>query len=83
MATFLAILKAIPILDSWFQSLMAFYIQTTIASMKQENLNAIKTAIQSHDQRPIETALGSSTAGKLSGDAGATVIDTPPPNVLS
>lgn len=79
MTTFISIvlgaLNAIPILDSWFQTLVSAYVQSRIASMKQENLDAIRIAIQNHDQRPIENAIDSPTAGKVSGDAGAIVVD--------
>lgn len=74
-AAILAILKALPILDAWFQKLSAAYVQNRIASIDKENVDAIRTAIESHDQRALEKAIDSPTAGKVSGDAGAVVID--------
>lgn len=74
-AAILALLKAIPILDAWFQTLSAAYVQDRIASMEKENLDAIREAIQSHDQRALEKAIGSPTAGQASGDAGAVIVD--------
>lgn len=71
----LAILKALPILDAWFQKLSAAYVQSQIASMEKENVDAIRTAIEKHDQRPLEKAIDSPTAGQVSGDAGAVVVD--------
>lgn len=82
MGTVLAILKAIPILDSWFQQLAVLYFQQRLASMKAENKEAIRKAIYEHDQRGIEVAIGSDTAGKASGDIGAVIVDGPPPNIL-
>lgn len=74
----LAILKAIPILDKWFQKLVVAYTQAKIDSMEKENREAIKKALNEHDQRPIETAMGSSTVGEMSGNPGTTVVDSLP-----
>lgn len=77
----IAVIKAIPVLDSWFQSIASAYLQAQIASMKQENRDAIISAVQKFNQIPMENAIGSSTAGKVSGDAGSAVIDAPPPGL--
>jgi UPF0716 family protein affecting phage T7 exclusion len=76
-STILALLKAVPIIDSWFQELLSAYITSRISSMKQENKDAIKAAFEG-DQREIEKALGDDKAGKPSGDAGASIIDHVP-----
>lgn len=78
MTTILALIKAIPIIDQWVQQLIAAYVGARIASMQKDNLDAIRKAIQDHDQRDLENAIGSPTAGKPSGDAGSVVIDDTP-----
>ena len=62
-----AFIKAIPIIDSWFQKLAAAYVAAQIASMKDADRAAIRKAISEFDQREIEKQLGSSTAGKPTG----------------
>jgi hypothetical protein len=79
--TILGILKAIPILDSWFQNLMVAYTKSKIDSMKKENRDAIREDIQNHDQRELEKAIGSPTAGLPSGDPGAVILPGPPPGL--
>lgn len=75
----LGILKAIPIIDSWYQKLSAAYIADAIARMKSENLDAIRKAITNHDQRDLEAAVGNPHPGEVSGDAGSTIEPTEPP----
>lgn len=62
-----AVIGAIPALEAFFQSLMAFYISSQIDKLKAEHLIAIKQAIEGHDQREIEKLMGSEMAGKPSG----------------
>ncbi len=64
--TLILILKTIPLLKGWFDDLVAAYIQAEIASIHQENTEAIKKAFDEHDQRHIEELLGSG-AGEHSG----------------
>lgn len=63
----LAIIKAIPALEKWYEDFTAFYIKQRIESMKKENVEAIKFALKENDQRKIEQAIGSNKAGELSG----------------
>lgn len=77
----LGIIKAIPIVDGWFQELMVAYFDVSVGFMKKENRDAVQKSIVDHDQRPLETVIGSQTAGKPSGDAGTVIVDGPPPNV--
>lgn len=81
-ATVLSLIKAFSALDSLFQLLMVAYTQSQIASMKAENLAAVRKAIADHDQRDAEKAIGNPTPGGASGEDGATIIDRPPPNVI-
>jgi hypothetical protein len=80
-AIILGLLQAIPILDRWFQQIAVAYARIRLDQMKKENLDAIRKAIEEHDQRNLETVIGSPTAGKPSGDPGAVIVDRPPPNV--
>jgi hypothetical protein len=77
-AGLVAFIKAVPIIDSWFTLLFKVYTEKTIADMKKENAEAIKKAIETGDQRPIETTIGSSNAGKPSGVPGAVIYDSIP-----
>lgn len=79
----LGILKIIPILDQWFQSLSAAYIQERLDSMKSENVAAIRKALDDKDQRDLEAAVGNPNPGLPSGDAGSQIIDMPPPGINS
>ena len=74
----LAIFKAIPALEKWFQDLSALYIASRIESMKQENREAIKKAIEAQDQRDLERAIGSPKAGEHSGLPGTEIRDSLP-----
>lgn len=80
MGGIIALLKAIPIIDGWFQQLVAAYTASQIASMKKENRDAIRKAIIEHDQRGLEEAIGNPNPGEASGDSGAVIVDAPPPN---
>jgi len=75
-AIIVGIVKAIPIIDSWFQQFMKFYVETQIANMKQENIEAIRKALLDHDQRPIEKALGVANPGELSLNPNTRVVDS-------
>jgi hypothetical protein len=77
----LALLKAIPILDSWFQQFFAAYAEHEIANMKAENRDSIRKALAEHDQRDLEKAIGNPNPGEASGDSGVEIVDGPPPNV--
>lgn len=59
----LALLKALPILDSWFKQLAVAYMQMKIASHDKDFVEANRALIQDHDQRALEAAAGSSNAG--------------------
>lgn len=75
-----AIIKAIPIINSWADKFVAFYVQKGIEQLKKEDREAIRKAINEQDQRDLEKQLGSTTAGELSGIPG-TDIRTDLPNV--
>ncbi len=74
----LAIAKAIPIVDSWIQQLVAAYTASAIDAMKRENIDALRKALQGHDQRSLEIALGNPNPGGLSGDPGTIVVSSIP-----
>lgn len=71
----IALAKAVPIIDGWIQMLMKEYFKSQIESMKKENLDAIRQAIDDHDQRYLEKLIGSKKAGELSGTPGAVIVD--------
>lgn len=73
-----AIFKAIPVLKGFWDEMVTAYINSQIATMKKENREAIRKAIYEQDQRDIESAIGSPTAGEQSGLPGAVVVDELP-----
>lgn len=70
----IAVIKAIPAIKEWWDSLIAFYIDSQIETMKQENRDAIRKAINEHDQRDLEKALGSTKSGEKSNLPGAVIV---------
>lgn len=81
LAGIIGLIKAIPIVDRWFQQLLVAYTNARIDSMSKENREALRKAFKEHDQRELEKAMGSVQAGQPSGNAGAVIVDQPPPNV--
>lgn len=79
----LAIFKAIPVLDSWFQQMVAAYVTARIASMKAENRDAIKKAVQEQDTRDLDKAVGAPDVGEIINAPGSTVQSGPPPGIGS
>ena len=75
------VFAAVPTLNTWFQELVKLYVQIQGAAMSKENRDAVRKALDEHDQRDMEKAVNSPTAGKISGDPGTVVVDAPPPNV--
>jgi len=59
-----ALLKAVPILDSWFKSLLDLYFQMKLEEHDKAFIEAIRKLIVEHDQRDLERAIGSPNAGK-------------------
>ena len=80
-STILAIAKAIPVLDSWLSQFMAFYTQQKIASMKDEDYQAVRKAVLERDQRDLEKAAGNPNPGEVSNAPGSEIISGPPPGV--
>lgn len=78
MATILAILNAVPILDKWVQRFISFYVNARIDSMEKENKDSLAYALANHDQRKIEHAMGSNLEGKPSGIPGSVIVDSLP-----
>lgn len=76
-----ALFKAIPVLKEWFDDLITAYVNHSIDTMRKENREALGKALNGRDQRDLEKAIGSPTAGKPSGDPGTIISDRPPPNV--
>ncbi len=74
----LALLQAVPSLKSVWDELVAAYIERQIATMKQQNRDAIRKAINEQDQRPIERAIGSPHAGEPSRIPGVVIVDDLP-----
>lgn len=74
----IAVAKAVPIFDKWLGQLFVAYAQIRIASMKKENVQAIKAAIEAYDQRAAEIAIGSPHAGEPTNLPGSIIVDTLP-----
>lgn len=77
-STVIAVIKVIPAIKSWFESLIAAYVAAEIAAMKKENREAIRRAFDEHDQRPLEFAIGNPNAGEHSGIEGTEIRDSLP-----
>lgn len=73
-----AIFKAVPIIEEWWERLIVAYVAHAKDKIKKENRDAIKKALETDDQRPIEIQLGSDVAGKPSGADGAVIVDSLP-----
>lgn len=71
----LAAFQAWPSIKSVFDEIVSAYVASELGKMKTENSDAIKKVVREHDQRDLEKVLGSPTAGKPSGDAGAVIVD--------
>lgn len=69
----IAIASAVPIIDKWLERLILEYLKYKQDRIKQQNKDAVKDAIENHDQRPLESEQYS---GKPSGHG--TVIDSLP-----
>jgi hypothetical protein len=74
----LAIFKAIPILKGWFDELAAAYVQHEIDAFNEAVREGIRKAVVDHDQRALETTIGSPRAGLPSGQAGSETVDSLP-----
>ena len=70
----LALAKAFPIIDKWLDQAY----NAKIEAMKKQNSEAIDTAFETDDQRPIEDAMNSSKTGKPSGVPGSEIVDSLP-----
>lgn len=77
----LAFLKAIPVLKSLFDEFVVFYANSEISEMKTQDREAIRKAIEGHDQRWIEKALGVEGAKPV--DMAGSVIRDVIPGVVS
>ena len=75
----LAFLKAVPVLNSWFEQFVAFYTNAAIDRMQKENRDAVRKAVQEYDQRELEKAVGNPNPGEPSGQQGSEIISGPPP----
>lgn len=66
----IGVINLIPTVQGWVESFVAYYVEKQRAQMRAENLAAIRKAINEHDQRGIEEALGNPNAGEPSGIGG-------------
>lgn len=76
MTTLIQFIEAVPAIKDWVEKLIALYVATRIASMKQENREAIKKALIEHNQIPLEQAIGNPHAGEPSGVPGSVIVDS-------
>jgi hypothetical protein len=65
LSTVLAIFKAIPILQLWFDGFVKLYVERTIDNMKSNIRDGIKKALADKDQRDLEKAYNNPRAGEL------------------
>jgi hypothetical protein len=81
MTLILSLLKALavatPALIKLSEAFVAWYIEQRWKSMERGLSDAIRKAIDKHDQRDIEEAIGSPTAGEPSGIPGTIIVDKP------
>ena len=68
-----AIAKAVPIINAWLGQLVAAYTAYQTEQAKKQNRQAVKDAIETQDQTPLESEQYS---GKPSGHG--TVVDSLP-----
>jgi aminoglycoside N3'-acetyltransferase len=73
-----SVFKAIPIIWTMIDRFAALWVQFRVWQMREENRDAIRKAIDTKDQRPIENAVGNPGAGKPSGIAGGELRDSLP-----
>ena len=71
----ISIFKAVPALKQLWDQIIAAYIATQINTFNEETKAAIRKAIYEHDQRDLETVIGSTKSGKASGIPGAVIVD--------
>lgn len=71
----IAVINLIPVIKGLFESFVSYYVAQQIADMKKENAEAIRKALQEHDQRYIEEMLGNPRAGEPSGLPGVVIRD--------
>lgn len=74
----ISFILAFPQLTEWFDRLAAVWVASRISSMKKEQADGIRTAINEHDQRELERAIGNPSAGEQSGVPGSEIRDTLP-----
>lgn len=70
-------ITALPKLQALVELFIVEYTKACISKMKKENRDAIDKAIKEHSQIDLEKLIGSSQAGKPSGDDGAVIVDDP------
>lgn len=71
------LIKMFPAFKQFWDDLVSLYVQEQISQMKKENREAIKKALESHDQRPVEELLGPG-AGEHSGLVGSEIREELP-----
>lgn len=59
-----ALFRAVPVLDSWFKSLMQAYFEMKLEEHDKNFVEAIRKIVLENDQRNLEHAIGSPNAGK-------------------
>lgn len=78
MAELVAFLKMLPTLLKLIDKMASAYVAFRIGQMEKDIEIGVRKAIIDHDQRSLENAIGSPTAGKPSGIPGTDIRDTPP-----
>lgn len=78
LSALLAIFKAVPTLKTWWDQLLTMYVKHSINEMHEADKEALRKALNEHDQRDLETQLGSTISGEASGAPGTELRDTLP-----
>lgn len=78
MQILIIILKALPALKALVDRFFALYAQQEYRSFQKAVQEGIRKAVDEHDQRDLEKAIGSPKAGLPSGVPGSTFHDSLP-----
>lgn len=78
LALLLATMKAVPAVRKWWEELTIAYYAYQDHQIEKATRDGIKKALESHDQRDLEKAMGSTKAGELSGNPNTTIRPSRP-----
>jgi hypothetical protein len=73
-----ALFKAFPVMQGWWNALVAAYIQKQADKFDKAVMDGIRKAIYEQDQRDLEKAIGNPNAGKPVPLPGSEIVDDLP-----